>query len=135
MIWSFSATPVGSRCQWVNSLLVLRVDKPIPRVKYGHIVNVLHVALLEVGRHAKSFTQEVQSVKSFGLRLGYGWQMAAARKLPKSDIVAPAILKKDSIRSLAVGAGGCVVQQGAAHISVFVVYGLGEAGKQTCRCQ
>lgn len=124
MTWSFSATLVVGR---LNSMFVLCIDEPVPRVEYSHIVNVLYVALLEVRGNTKSLAQKVQSVECLGLRLGDGWQVAAAREVSKTDIVASSILEKHSVRGLDVGVGWLVVQQGSAHKSVFIVHSLGEA--------
>jgi hypothetical protein len=55
--------------------------------------------------------------------------MVAARKLPKTNIIAPSILKKDPFWRLAVYAGRLVIEQRPLLESFFVIYGLGEAGE------
>jgi hypothetical protein len=53
--------------------------------------------------------------------------MAAARKLPKANIVTPGVLEKNSFWRLTVRAGWLMIKQRPLLDFVFVVYGLGEA--------
>jgi hypothetical protein len=45
-----------------NSLLILGIRETIAGVKNGNVVNILHVALLKIGRYAETLTQEVQGI-------------------------------------------------------------------------
>jgi hypothetical protein len=56
-----------------DSLLTLGIRKTVAGVENGHIVDILHVTLLKIGRHAETFTQKVQGVESLGLGLGDRW--------------------------------------------------------------
>jgi hypothetical protein len=56
--------------------------------------------------------------------------MAAARKLPKTDIITSGVLEKDPLRRLAICAGRLVVDQRPLLEFVFVVYSLGEANRR-----
>ena len=71
----------------------------------------------------------MQGIECLCLGFGNRWQMVAARKLPKTNIIAPSILKKDPFWRLAVYAGRLVIEKRPLLESFFVIYGLGEAGE------
>jgi hypothetical protein len=52
----------------------------------------------------------MQGIERLSLGFGNWWQMAAARKLPKPNIITPAILEKDPLWRLSICAGRLVVK-------------------------
>ena len=93
-----------------NSPFVALISEAVTRMEYGNVVDVLYIALLEVGRYAETLTEEMQGIERFRLCFGDWWQMAAARKLPKTNIITPAILEKDPLWRLAICAGRLVIK-------------------------
>jgi hypothetical protein len=56
-----------------HSLLILGIGETVTGMENGHIVYILHVALLKISRYTESLTQKVQGIESFGLGLGDRW--------------------------------------------------------------
>lgn len=71
----------------------------------------------------------MQGIECLCLGFGNRWQMVAARKLPKTNIIASSILKKDPFWRFAIYAGRLVIEKRPLLESFFVIHGLGEASE------
>jgi hypothetical protein len=88
--------------------LLLAVNKTVSGMKYCDIVHVLDVALLEMSVDAELLPQEVQRIKSLGLRFGDRWDLRVSWKLAEAHEITPPILERNS---LWFGLSGRVVKQ------------------------
>ncbi|QBZ61155.1 hypothetical protein PoMZ_08101 [Pyricularia oryzae] len=82
------------------SLLIHRIPEPVPGVKDGQVVDVLHVALAKVGGDVEALAEKVQRVQGLGLRLGDGRDVGAARQGAEPDQVPAGVLQQDPLRLL-----------------------------------
>lgn len=105
-----------------NLPLLGRVDKAVPGVKHGQVVDILHVALAEVGGDVEALAQKVQRVQGLGLGLRDGRHVGAARQRPEPDERAARVLQQHPLghRRAVRRAGGLVVEEGAEEEAVFV---------------
>ncbi len=76
----------------LHSLFASFVPETVTGMEDGQIIDVLDVALLEVGRNAVLIAQEVGRIQCFSLGVGDGRDFGASWECAEADEVAASVL-------------------------------------------
>lgn len=82
-----------------NLLLLSLVDETVSGMEDAEIVNVLHVAFLELRVDAVFLPNEVEGIQSFCLCFCDGRDVGTPRQCSKPYKVSPPVLQRDPLRS------------------------------------